>query len=97
MAVFPDGGIKYYNASTWVATTGTGSPAGAGTVPLNTWSLITVTATISPATAAITVNGVAKGSAAKIGTATTMNGFSFGSGGTSPSGDNALFDDVSIN
>ena len=96
MAVFPDGSIRYFNASTWVATTGTGSPAGAGTVPLNTWSLITVTATV-PSAAPITVNGVAKGNAAKIGTATTMDGFSFGSGGTSPTGDNALFDDVSLN
>ena len=96
MAVFPDGSIKYYNGTTWVATTGTGSPAGAGTVPLNTWSLIQVTATV-PSAAPITVNGVAKGSAGKIGTATTINGFSFGSGGTVPTGDNALFDDVVIN
>jgi hypothetical protein len=94
MAIFPDGSIKYYNGSTWVNTTGTGSPAGAGTVPLNTWSVIKVTATISPATAAITVNGVAKGNAGKIGAATTMDSFSFGSGGTGPSGDNALFDDI---
>jgi len=96
-AVFPDGSIKYYNGSTWLATTGTGSPAGAGTVPLNTWSLIQVVATISPATTTITVNGAAKGTTGKWGTATTMDGFTFGSGGTAPVGDKALFDDVSIN
>jgi hypothetical protein len=96
LAALPDGSIKYHNGSTWVATTGTGSPAGAGTVPLNAWSVIKIVASASTGVAVLTVNGVDQGNATKIGTATTMDSFSFGSGGTMPSGDNALFDDISI-
>jgi hypothetical protein len=87
MAVFADGSIQYYNG-TWHQV----GTASAGTVPLNAWSLIEVSATTTTAT--ISVNGVGKGSAPPLTTVTTMNGFKFGSAGSAPTGDRTLFDDV---
>jgi len=89
MAVFSDGSIRYYNATTWV------SVAGASTVPADSWTLIKAVATISPATASIYVNGVLKGTAGKVNTGpTTMDNFMFASSGTLPTGDEALLDDI---
>gem|GEM_PF-6996223 len=45
-------------------------------MPLSTGSLINVQITIAPVTAVIVVNGSVKGSADKIGSATTMDDFS---------------------
>ena len=92
IAVFSDGSLNRWDGSAWHAM------AGAGTVPLSTWSLIQITASASTGSASVSVNGVSKGSAAKISgvSASTLNCFGFGSGGTAPSGDNALFDDISF-
>ncbi len=87
MAVFADGSVQYYNGSWHQIGT-----AGAGTVALNAWSLIEVSATTTAAT--ISVNGVSKGTAPPLTTVTTMNGFKFGSAGSAPTGDRALFDEV---
>ena len=96
VAVFPDGSIKYYNGSAWVSTTGSGSPAGAGTAPLDTWSLIKVVASASSGTGTLYVNGVLKGTVGKETTVASLNGFMFASSGSAAVGDQALFDDVSF-
>ena len=90
MAVFPNGSVKYYN--------GTWNSLGATTpVPLNTWKAIKVVANAAANIAAIYVDGVLVGNAAKeTAGATTINGFAFASGGSAPVGDNALFDDVRL-
>lgn len=86
MAVFSSGAIAYYNG-TWHALPGT-------PVPLDTWKSIKVVANAA-STAAIYVDGVLIGNAAKeTASATTIDGFTFGSGGSSITGDKALFDDV---
>jgi hypothetical protein len=89
IGVFPGGGLNYYNGS-W-HTLGSGTP-----VPLNTWKTIKVVANATSDTAYVYVNGVKIGNALKNGTATTINGFSFGSGGTAPVGDQALIDDIDL-
>lgn len=89
MAVFPNGSIKYYNGS-WVTLPGT-------PVPADTWKAIKVVANASANTASIYVDGSLIGTASKeTAGATTMNGFLFGSGGSSVTGDKALFDDVAL-
>lgn len=89
LAVFPDGSIKYYNGSSWV------SVSAAGTVPMNSWSLIRVDATKTSAN--LYVNNTLAGTAspyANPANVESLNGFSFSSGGTVPVGDSVYVDDV---
>lgn len=92
MAVFPDGVLKYYNGA-W-------HNIGAGTVsvPLDTWKAIKVVADASANTASVYVDGVLIGSnvTKETTSATTINGFLFASGGSTATGDKALFDDVDL-
>ncbi|WP_460681395.1 discoidin domain-containing protein [Mucilaginibacter boryungensis] len=92
MAVFPNGVIKYYN--------GTWNNVGSGpvSVPLDTWKSIKVVANASTNTASVYVDGTLIGSnvVKDVVSATTIDGFSFGSGGSPQIGDKALFDDVEL-
>jgi len=97
LAIFSDGSVKYYNGTSWLSTTGSGAPAGAGTVPLNTWKLVKLVASATTDTATLYVDGVLKGTVGFRQNVSTIDSFLFGSGGSSPVGDQALFDDVSIN
>ena len=58
--------------------------------------MIKIVANATSDTAYVYVNGVKIGNAIKIGTAATIDGFSFGSGGTAPTGDQALMDDIDL-
>jgi hypothetical protein len=97
MAIFPDGSVKYYNGASWLNTTGSGAPAGAGTVPLDTWKLIKVVASATTDSATLYVDGVLKGTIGFRQNVSTIDSFMFASGGTLSVGDQAVFDDVSIN
>ena len=97
LAIFPDGSVKYYNGASWLNTTGSGAPAGANTVPLNTWKLIKVVASATTDTATLYVDGVLEGTVGFRQNVSMMDSFLFGSGGSTSVGDQALFDDVSIN
>lgn len=89
-AVFPSGVIKYYSGSAW-------NNVGSGPVsfPLDTFKTVKVVVDLTANKDSLFVNNVLIGTnATKQGTATTVNGFRFGSGGSAPVGDKALFDDV---
>lgn len=96
LAVFPDGSIKHWNGSAWLATTGSGAPAGAGTAPLDAWSRIRVVASAATGTGTLYVNGVLKGTFGKETTVASLDGFLFAGSGTAAIGDQALFDDVAF-
>lgn len=91
-SVTSSGALQWYNGTAW-ATLG-----GAGTVPVGSWSLVQINATLS--SAAIRINGVSKGIAgiyAQAGkTISSLKGLAFGGYGTAPSGDSVYFDDVDL-
>ena len=96
IAVFPDLSIKYYAAT---PTAGWVQIAPANTIsPLNSWTLIRIEANATAGTAGVYVNNVLKGTAIKINSSipSTINNFLLASGGTAPTGDLAMFDDISF-
>lgn len=88
LGVFSDGSLHRYTGTAWVALTGP------GTIPVGSWSTITLTATLSSATLAVNGTQVATGIPRTDTTATTLTGHTFTSAGTAPTGDNILIDDV---
>jgi hypothetical protein len=92
LAVFPKGVIKYYSSGWHIVGHDSVS------VPLDTWKTIKVVANASTNKASVYVDGNLIGSnvVKDVTAATTINGFSFGSGGSAPVGDKALFDDVEL-
>ncbi|MEV6302638.1 exo-alpha-sialidase [Actinoplanes sp. NPDC051861] len=86
-AVGANGEVSRYNGSAWVQLTG------AGAVPENTWSTLTVT--VNTSTAAVSLNGtvIATGVPYTAKPA-TLHGYRLASNGTATTGDNYLVDDV---
>lgn len=88
LGVFSDGSLHRYNGGTWITLTGP------GTIPIGSWSTITLTATLSSATLSVNGTQVATGIPRTETTATALAGHTFSSAGTAPTGDNILIDDV---
>ena len=93
--VQPNGSMDYYNGTAWLSL----PSAPAGTVSSNAWNTICVEATAASNNAALYVNGVWRGNAtmyANPSNVLALNGVAFSSSGTAYTGDQALFDDVSV-
>ncbi|NUP51128.1 MAG: hypothetical protein HOW97_28025 [Catenulispora sp.] len=88
LGVFSDGSLHRYTGTAWVALTGP------GTIPIGSWSTITLTATLTSATLSVNGTQVATGIPRTDTTATTLTGHTFTSAGTAPTGDDILIDDV---
>lgn len=89
MRVTPSGTVQYYDGTSYHTISGI-------TIPADTWTLVSVTANASTGTGTISINGGAAHAIGKETTVSSLNGFSFSSGGAASVGDQALFDDVSF-
>jgi hypothetical protein len=87
--VFPDGSVAHYDAGAkaWVPL------VKAGSVPVGRWSRLRVDATLEKFTLLIDGSVVATAPPSTQG-AVALDAHAFASGGTKPSGDDALIDDV---
>lgn len=87
LAVFSDGSLARHDGSNWYVMT---AP---GLVPVGQWTTLRVEATTTSAT--LYVNGTVRASLiAPTTTTSTLVGHTFASGGTKPTGDDFLIDDV---
>jgi hypothetical protein len=90
LSVFPDGSLRRWNGSSWLTI------AAAGTVPIGSWSTISIAATTSTAT--VTVDGAVVASGVPVTTAAaSLLGMKVASGGTQLAGDAFAIDDVLVN